>query len=200
MSRRFSGPQQALSLRLDADLPGKAADHIRRAVEILPLLVGAPINIYVLPELTASRGKLLTGHPKKGTPVHAASFIRERRIVLESALLRAPESLRLILIHELFHFVWARLGSRIRMEYEALLQNELRVAARGELGESSSVKKESLEGDVRHWREYVCESFCDTAAWLHAGVRQCQDYTLRSRFRKRRATWFEAALDAPLRC
>ena len=26
-----------------------------------------------------------------------------------------------------------------------------------------------IAGRTRHWREYCCESFCDTAAWLYSG-------------------------------
>jgi len=164
------------------------------------VLVGRSIAISGKPDLTVLRGKLLSGHAGRGTPVHAATFIRERRIVLESRLLHSPKQLRLILIHELFHFVWARLNNRSRNEYAALLQNERRLAAHGELGESSSVKKESLDRNVRRWREYVCESFCDTAAWLHAGVPECEHYTLATRFRQRRAAWFNTTLNSSVRC
>jgi hypothetical protein len=45
----------------------------------------------------------------------------------------------------------------------------------------------------RAWRDYVCESFCDTAAWLYSGVRRHPEFTLAPRFRERRAAWFEAA-------
>jgi len=45
----------------------------------------------------------------------------------------------------------------------------------------------------RGWREYLCESFCDTGAWLYAGVKGHDEYTLAARFRKRRRAWFAEA-------
>ena len=47
----------------------------------------------------------------------------------------------------------------------------------------------------RPWREYLCESFCDTAAWLYGDVRKHEEFTLAARFRQRRAGWFKAAFD-----
>ena len=43
------------------------------------------------------------------------------------------------------------------------------------------------------WRDYLCESFCDTAAWIYSGVRRHPEYTLAARHRNRRAEWFRAA-------
>ena len=40
------------------------------------------------------------------------------------------------------------------------------------------------------WRDYLCESFCDTAAWIYSGVRRHPEYTLAARHRDRRAEWF----------
>ena len=53
--------------------------------------------------------------------------------------------LRLIIIHELFHFVWMRLDNRGRNQFSELLGDEYRHRARGELGESAAVKKSLLE-------------------------------------------------------
>ena len=39
-------------------------------------------------------------------------------------------------------------------------------------------------------REYCCESFCDTAAWLYAGAASHAEFTLALRFRRRRQAWF----------
>lgn len=120
--------------------------------------------------------------------MHAASFIRRREIVLETELLAKPE-LPLITVHEIFHFVWARLGNPARNSYALLLQEELRVKARGELGESSMVKKDAALSDTR---DYVCESFCDTAAWLYAPGSKRWPVTLAKRWRERRTAWFES--------
>jgi hypothetical protein len=127
--------------------------------------------------------------------VHAASFLRGRCVVLDSALLRRPRELRRILIHELFHFVWLRAGNRSRLEYERLVRHEHSSGARGELGWSAEWRKDALRAldrstRTRRWREYVCESFCDTAAWLYStGVRH-PEFTLAARYRSRRREWF----------
>jgi len=139
----------------------------------LPEIVGSPIYLEVLPELRAYRGELLSGErATRGNAVHAASFLRERRIVVEDALLNNAASLRYILVHELFHFVWWRLGNPSRRSFDMLIRKEVRVGIRGELGESSGVAKSKLqagdcEGSGPRWKNYVCESFCDTAAWFY---------------------------------
>lgn len=160
----------------------------------MPVLVGDPVSIKILPRLTAHRGKLLSGSPQRGVPVHAATFIRRREIVLETELTRKLGVLRLITVHEIFHFVWARLGNSARRAWAALLEAEAAARARGELGESSSVKKSrECTGD------YICESFCDTAAWLYAGVRRSPHFTLAPRWSARRRAWFEATFGATLK-
>ena len=129
-----------------------------------------------------------------GQEVHAATFIRQRRIVLDRALLASRAELGRILVHELFHFVWVRLSNAQRHGYAAAIENELEARARGELGWSAEMRKRALASRAgRAWREYVCESFCDTAAWLYSGVRRHQEFTLAPRFRERRAAWFAAA-------
>ena len=130
----------------------------------------------------------------RGQEVHAATFIRRRLIVLDRALLTRRSELHRILIHELFHFAWVRLGNGLRRQYEAAVREEIRSRARGELGWSAEMRKKALaERSGRIWREYVCESFCDTAAWLYSGVRKHEEFTLARRFRKRRAAWFRTA-------
>jgi hypothetical protein len=148
----------------------------------LPLELSSPVQVAFLPGLTAYRGKLLS-RADRGTPVYAASFIRQRRIVIEQDLLSSPAVLRFILVHEFFHFVWVRLGNTSRAEYSRLLVAELVGKARGELGESSAVKKAELQPDgklsppSKLWRDYACESFCDSAASIftqgpvHEGAR-----------------------------
>ena len=120
--------------------------------------------------------------------------IRRREIVLEAELMQARRKLRLITVHEIFHFVWARLGNADRAEYEELLQRERLRRARGELGESSDRQKELLragQSGSASWKFYVCESFCDTAAWRYAGVREHAEFTLAARWRNLRRHWFE---------
>ncbi len=128
--------------------------------------------------------------------MYAASFLRRREIVLDAELIERPRLLQLILIHELFHFVWVRLGNPRRARFGRLLANEYAQRARGELGESAAVQKSLLNARdcvarSSRWRDYVCESFCDTAAWHFSRIRQSGTFTLSSRWRKRRAQWFE---------
>jgi len=148
--------------------------------------------------LRASRGRLLSG-AARGLEVHAGSFLGRREIVLDSALLERPGELRRILWHELFHFVWWRAGNPLRRAWEAALAAEIRGRARGELGWSAGNRKERLAPAdcarrTRAWREYACESFCDTAAWLLCGRRAHGEFTLARRFRQARRSWFERLL------
>jgi hypothetical protein len=171
----------------------------------LPPLSGEAILVRDCAQLTAHRGKLVSVCPARGTAVYAASFIRQREMVLETDLLARPRRFRLILIHELFHFVWSRLGNRRRREFEALLREEQGRRARGGLGESSDVKRERLtredgERNSARWRDYVCESFCDTAAWFYAGQPRGPAFTLAKRWRDRRAKWIQDACESGCRC
>ena len=150
----------------------------------LPALTGAPIRIETSPGLRDRRGA-----------VHAGSFLRQRRIALNCTRAEFPR----ILVHELFHFVWLRAGNPLRQSWEALLKSELAAHARGELGWSAEWRKQALQAiDVqrrsRRWREYCCESFCDTAAWRYSGVRRHAEFTLAARFRAHRRGWFETAV------
>lgn len=142
--------------------------------------------------LRVRRGKLAP----TGVEVHAATFLREGRIILDRELVRRPRELRRIFVHELCHFVWWKLGNPRRFEWEALLAGEFKRGARGELGWSAEWRKELLTGrDVadrtRAWREYCCESFCDTGASTVLKLRQHGEFTLARRFREARAKWFE---------
>jgi hypothetical protein len=161
--------------------------------------MGDPIRIAFKPELTAWRGKLLSGGAK-GQPVLAGSFVRKREIVLDSALLRKPRRLVRIVLHEVFHFVWPRIGNTARLEWEQVLQNEMASMAEGETGWSSEWRKAELrprdmQRRSRRWREYVCESFCDTAAWLFSGMRRHSELTLRRGDLHRRRRWFAGLLE-----
>lgn len=175
----------------------------RRLVCRTPDLDGAPIHVVLRPKLTAHRGRLLSGSPK-GTPVHAGSFLRDRRIVLEHELLRMPHRLNRIFLHEVFHFVWWRLGNTLRRSYEDLLVSEIRRGAKGELGWSAeSCKLDVSRGDIairsKAWRVYACESFCDTAAWHFGTARRYAEVTLPAFFREGRGVWMGERLPAKLR-
>lgn len=154
---------------------------------------GLPIQVKFLPGLTAHRGKMESGSGR-GREVHAASFPRQRLVFLDEALLSDSDELARILVHELFHFVWIRLGNQRRWEYEALVRGD-----RKELGWSSEQWLERLtrrdrEQRTKRWRIYVCESFCDTAAYLLSGVVDHDEYTLPRRQRQRRARWFASSV------
>lgn len=159
-------------------------------------LTGLNILISARPDLRCSRGKIVTG---RGTPVHAATFIRQRLIVLDAGLLESDAELRRIVLHELFHFVWVRLGNPVRRSFEQLLAGQR--SSRGELGWSSEYRKQELTPrDVRlrsrKWRKYCCESFCDTAAYLYARSRRHAEFTLPERQRRKRIDWFGKNLGA----
>ena len=146
----------------------------------LPPLAGQPIRLETDPNLRDRRGA-----------VHAGAFLRERRIAFNCTRAEFPR----IFVHELFHFIWLRAGNPLRHSWEALLQAELTSRARGELGWSAEWRKTALHaadsaGRTRRWREYACESFCDTAAWLYSGVQRHTEFTLAARFRARRREWF----------
>jgi len=161
-----------------------------------PEVRGLPIDIAFLPAPRARRGKLFSGSTARGREVHAGSFLRQRRIILDAALKKKPRELERILTHELFHFAWLRLGNPKRRSYEELLQRELRNQVKGELGWSAECAKAALtRGEAvrrtRRWREYVCESFCDSGAWVFADSRRHEEFTLSLAARRIRRGWFE---------
>ena len=162
------------------------AARARPVLARLPALAGPPIRVQPHPGLRDGRGA-----------VHAGSFLRERRIAFDC---RAGEFAR-ILVHEVFHFVWLRLGNSRRRCYESLLSRVIAVGSRGELGWSAHWRKRELQdGDVsrrsRRWREYCCESFCDSAAWLYSGLTRHEEFTLARRFRARRRRWFDGLTES----
>ena len=159
-----------------------------------PVLQGAPIRISVRADLRSYRGKIVEG---RGTPVHAATFIRQRRVVLDAELLASDRELKRILIHELFHFVWVRLGNSTRHSFEQLVKSQF--GARGELGWSAEYRKDELaQSNIRRrdrkWREYCCEAFCDTAAAIYAGAGRHAEFTLGKPARRKRIEWFGNSL------
>lgn len=117
--------------------------------------------------------------------------------MLDSDLRRHPKELSRILVHEVFHFAWVRLSNLARTSYEEMIQREFAAGARGELGWSAEWRKESMRDRAAQtgvrWREYLCESFCDTAAWIYSGIEEHDEFTLAARFRARRAQWFQSA-------
>jgi hypothetical protein len=154
---------------------------LRAVLRRMPALAGAPVAIARARELRDRHGA-----------VHAGSFLRRRRIVFDCA---RAEFAR-IFSHELFHFVWLRAGNPARWSYEELVKGECLANASGELGWSAEWRKQKLAprdigARTRRWREYCCESFCDTAAWLYCGVRRHPEFTLAAPPRARRRAWFE---------
>jgi hypothetical protein len=147
----------------------------------LPELLGEPIRVQGAAGLRDRRG-----------PVHAGAFLRERRIAFDCTRAEFPR----IFVHEVAHFVWLRLGNARRLSYEELVRRE---RAPGELGWSAEWRKLALTPAHRRersraWREYCCESFCDTAAWLWSRLARHPEFTLPARYRLRRARWFQQAL------
>ena len=147
---------------------------------MLPTLSGRPIRV----EIRRSLG-----------PHHAATNIPRRRILLDAGLLAQPGEFERILIHEIFHFAWVRLSNRTRRGWERVLASEFAARTQGELGWSAEWRKAKLtRADVRGrtpaWRRYVCESFCDTSAWLCAGLSRHDEFTLPLASRRLRRLWF----------
>jgi hypothetical protein len=163
----------------------------------LPKLEGRAVQVRFLPDLSAGVRKLYSAKPY-GQPVHAGTYIRKRLIVLDQELSNQPREQARILVHELFHFVWVRLGNPARDSYRNLLLAEWRQHARGELGWSAELRKLRLRPDGKsaiaraQWRDYACESFCDSAAWLYSGVHRHNEFTLAARHRRRRSAWFHS--------
>jgi hypothetical protein len=134
-------------------------------------------------------------------PHLAATSIPRRLILLDSQVLRKRGDFERILIHEIFHFAWVRLSNQHRRTWEMTLESELDSRARGELGWSAEWRKTKLDPSDRTrrspaWRSYACESFCDSGAWMFAGLGDHDEFTLAERFRRRRAAWFERTVRA----
>jgi hypothetical protein len=144
----------------------------------------------------APRIEAVEGLRDRRGEIHAGAFVRERRIAFDCTLAEFPR----ILVHELFHFAWLRAGNPVRRSFEELLKREHAAGARGELGWSSEWRKralvrEDIQQRTRRWREYCCESFCDTAAWRYSGVARHPEFTLSRRFRDFRQAWFEKTIE-----
>jgi len=155
---------------------------------LLPALSGRPIRV----ELHDSLGYHL-----------AATNIRRRLILLDREVLDMCGDFERILMHEIFHFVWVRLSNSVRRDWERLLTAEIAHRAAGELGWSAEWRKHQLKprsATLRTiaWRHYACESFCDSAAWMFAGLRSHEEFNLAPRFRRMRRAWLREHLHAPL--
>ena len=158
----------------------RIARRVERVCRRLPELSGNPLRLHRHPGLSDRRG-----------PVHAGSFLRERRIAFNCS----DREFSRIFVHEVFHFAWLRLGNPARRSFESVLKKELAEEARGELGWSAEWRKQELNPRdrrlrTRRWREYCCEAFCDIAAWLYTGRNQHREFTLAARFRGPRRRWF----------
>lgn len=148
---------------------------------MLPPLHGQPIRVVV----RCSLG-----------PYHASTSIPRRLIQLDAGVLAGRGDFERILIHELFHFVWVRLSNAARRDWGDILAKEIASRQGGELGWSAEWRKEKLLRDSARrrdprWRRYTCESFCDTAAWMFAGIGSHEEFTLRAGARQIRRRWFE---------
>jgi hypothetical protein len=137
-----------------------------------------------------------------GNPAHAATFIRVRLIILDAELTENPAEHERILLHELFHFTWVRSSNSLRHNWEKLLHREWNERARGEAGWSAEWRKQELkpadpDNRTRKWREYCCESFCDTLAAVHASnqssEKQSEEMTLSRKRLAQRAAFLSAA-------
>ena len=158
---------------------------VGKVLHRMPALQGAPLRIRSVGGLRDGRGA-----------VHAASFLRQRTIAFDCTGAEFPR----VFAHELFHFAWVRLGNPGRLSWEVVLRRERRAGARGELGWSAEWRQHALRaGDPgsrsRRWRDYCCESFCDTGAWLYSGVGRHEEFTLPEKFRSRRRDWFREAIE-----
>lgn len=169
----------------------------------LPALQGRKIEVSYRPELTAWRGQLLS-RSHKGDAVYAGCFLRKRRIVLDDHIRTKPRVLERIFIHEVFHFIWSRLGAPLRESFEQLIENETQAGVSGELGWSAESMKLKLQPEDRlernrRWKDYLCESFCDSGAWYFGTAKRYSENTLATEYRSHRRAWLRSnLLDRPL--
>jgi hypothetical protein len=121
--------------------------------------------------------------------------------VLEQQMVKTPRVLERIFVHEVFHFVWSRLNRSLRDSYADLVRAELARSVKGELGWSAESMKmnlapEDVESGTRRWKDYLCESFCDTAGWLYGSAARYSEMTLDRKSRELRRKWFEQHLES----
>jgi hypothetical protein len=114
---------------------------------------------------------------------------------MDREVLLSPGDFERILVHELFHFSWVRLGNPMRAQWSSLLGAELDRGIPGELGWSAEWRKRKLRprdwlDKTPRWRRYICESYCDSASWLYAGLSRHAEFTLEDEARRTRRDWF----------
>ncbi|MBC7928324.1 MAG: hypothetical protein H7039_22005 [Bryobacteraceae bacterium] len=165
----------------------------------LPQLRGRRISVSYRPHLTAWRGELLS-RSHKGDAVYAGCFLRKRRIVLDQQMVKTPRVLERIFVHEVFHFVWSRLARDLRESYELMILSEIQASTRGELGwsaESLKIKLSAQEIATRNrkWKDYLCESFCDTGGWLYGTATRYSEMTLDRASRDLRRAWIRENIE-----
>ncbi len=173
---------------------------LKDVLRTLPPLDGSPVGVEVRSQIHVECGRL-TLHGNGDHAVHGAASIRGRKILLEVALLDDPANLKRIFLHELFHFAWVRLSNGKRLKYEEVLRREFDSGARGELGWSAEMRKIQIsaadfEKRSRKWREYICESFCDTASWWFGESRSHPEHTLSRRYHASRRAWYRNFMPA----
>jgi len=132
----------------------------------------------------------------RGSEVHASTFLHRRLIILDSALLRNRPERERILAHEIFHFVWWK-APAIRAAYADRIHQEFASGIKGEMGWSAEWRKLELKpADLKHhtrrFRDYLCESFCDSSACLLLRISRHPEITLPARARRARRNFFEA--------
>lgn len=115
-------------------------------------------------------------------------------------MLKTPRVLERIFVHEVFHFVWSRLGRKLRDSYERLVLAEFRRDVGGELGWSAESLKLKLTHIDRHarnrrWKDYLCESFCDTAGWMFGTANRYSEMTLDRESRDHRRRWMREHIE-----
>jgi len=132
--------------------------------------------------------------------VYAGSFLRKRRIVLEQQMVKTPRVLERIFVHEVFHFVWSRLSRKLRDSYAQMIMDEFRRGIKGELGWSADSMKINLSAEDREalnrrWKDYLCESFCDTAGLMYGRATRYAEMTLDRDTREARRQWMLDHID-----
>lgn len=152
-----------------------------------PLFQGHPVTVL-------NRRRLSDTY---GNPADASTWIRNRLILLDTELAADQPKRHSILLHEYFHFVWVRLGNPKRFAWENFINAQDASPYLGEAGWSAQWRKQKLhpedaESRSRRWREYCCESFCDTGARLYSSDKS--ENTLSALPLRKREQWFREVL------
>jgi len=115
-------------------------------------------------------------------------------------MVKTPRVLERIFVHEVFHFVWSRLPKKLRESYGGLITQEFQREVKGELGWSAESMKldlalEDMADGSRRWKDYLCESFCDTAGWMYGSASRYTEMTLDRGSRDLRREWVAEHLE-----